>query len=221
MEANLPYAEDSARLRLLYRLPVDSDPERVLIVGDDRALLETAWPASIIVRSRTLESSPSAGRFDVIVLAGVLQPFVPMVDGLTVEQLLRRLTGSLVPGGVLIGHLPYGMSLRPGIVRRRLGQLLKLPGGAQRPCSAPQLIALLEAGGLERAQCFYVAPSIETPFDLIPSHPAAARAYFRRAIRAARGDHGRFGYLLRVALAEFGVSHLLRDTLLFWACRPC
>lgn len=213
MDTPLPFDTDLDRLRLLYRLPIERADARVAVVGEHAGPIAAAWPGSVFVPdARQLCELPQGG-FDAVALAGAL----PLRDARLVQRWFEDASLMLGPGGVLVGHAAHGLSLRRLALRCAIGQRTDAGSGF----SAPRLLRLLRSCGLTDARCHYVMPDIGSPFGLVPSEPAAARAYFRRLLRTAPPQGAFPGRILRIALARVGCSHLLRDDLFYWARRPC
>lgn len=215
MDVEFPYAEDDARLRLLYRLPLPSTRGDLLVVGreDVAALLNGDWKGTR--KSSTAQTPSDAGRaFDVVALPDLTADG----DGARGRALLARAHESLRPGGWLVGHVDQACTLRGLLAGRGWGAALAPRRYLGRPAGCA--LALREAG-FGALHLWYVQPNIEAPMGLIPVDPVAARAQFLRLVRASRGHHSPWGYLLRLTLARLGLAGLQQGQLFFWAQRPC
>ncbi|GMV73345.1 MAG: hypothetical protein AMXMBFR78_02960 [Rubrivivax sp.] len=219
MDIHHPYASDASRIGLLYRLSMREEPaaHALVVTGDGkRAALDlqmpVAWidPAALADRAQRGEA-PHA--YPLVVFA--VNP-VRRGPG-SLSALLAHGLRVLAPGGSLGGCVPHRWSLRrmassvdPGARRQR----------ASCAWSVASLSGELRRAGLEDAQTFFVRPSIESPMALIGTQSRTARRYFRWEIRLSRHNHVGPGYLARLLIAEFGLSGLLQDSLLFWGRAP-
>jgi hypothetical protein len=215
MDLNFPYADDRARLQLLYRLAAAPPPGRLLVVGapGDAALIGQGWPGAVSALD-SVGADSTGGEFDVVALPwGLARP--------DAASLLAFAYRSLVPGGLVVGHLTHRLGLRE-LVRWRatpkLATALLRGGVALGPSSCR---ALLARSGFDAPACFYVQPSIQSPMGLIPCEPRVARATFLRAIRSARAHFTPAAYATRYAAAALGLGGMQQSELFFWAHKPC
>ena len=230
MDVAHPYAADSARLQLLYRLPTAPAPQRLLIVsrqpGD--ALLGQGWPGQVTVAGLVgLDDllGAGAGRFDAVALPAVLGVCDIRLPGahptIGNRLLLASVARLLVPGGTVVGHMDHGWALRrvmQGAGLRDLACGWRQPDAIRNPQACLRLLA---STGFSAAECFYVQPNIDAPMGLIPSHPVAAKAQFLRAIRSSEGAYSRAGHGLRLLMALVGLGGSFQSHLFFWARKPC
>lgn len=230
MDIAYPYADDIARLRLLYRLPTVPAPQRLLLVAPDDAArqLGQAWPGPVTVVPAALalqQLGRAQARFDTVALPQVLGLRHALAcDGPAMagnQQVLDAAWQWLVPGGAVVGHLPHGWALRRAWRPRGWSELARA-GLCQDAITTPaQMLRQLRASGFSAPHCFYVQPSMASPMALVPCQAQAAKAHFLRAIRAARSNHGHLGQGLRLLLAHLGLAGMLQSDLLFWAHKPC
>ncbi|MCW5661954.1 MAG: hypothetical protein KIT60_29985 [Burkholderiaceae bacterium] len=217
MDANFPFAEDDARLRLLYRLPLPTGAGDMLVVGktDMADLLKAGWTGNCTHAESWRALGGGAAHFDVVATPGL---DLDAGDPEEAVGTLRRALSLLRPGGFIVGHMEHSCTLR-GLANGRGWRAALHPArffGRPVGCSLA-----LQGAGFVASAVWYVQPNIQAPMGLIPSEPVAARAEFLRAIRATRGHHSRLGYVLRLALARLGLGGLQQGQLFFWAQRPC
>ena len=216
MDVTQPYDADESRLCLLYRLPVTGSPSRLLIIGADVAGLSRHWAGAEVWRAESLADLPAGHRFDVVAIPDLLAP-----DCIDASALLCAAAGVLAPGGILVGHMAHGLALRKWASLRGLWQLALSVCDRRCPSRNGRVQSMLRAAGLREVECFYVSPSIHAPMALIPCAPQAARAHFARALSASRHNLTWPAFQLRRAMLALRSGPLLRDTLFFWAQRPC
>ena len=216
MDVTHPYDTDESRLGLLYRLPVTGSPSRLLIVGDDVAALSRHWAGAEVWHAASLADLPAEQRFDVVAIPDLLAP-----NRVDASSLLCRAADMLAPGGMLVGHMAHGLALRHWAGLRGLWQLAVSLCDRRRPNCHGRVQAMLQAAGLREVECFYVVPSIQAPMALVPCTPVAARAQFARTLRSSRDTLSWQAYHMRRLLLALRAGPLLRDTLFFWAQRPC
>lgn len=218
MDVEYPYAEPTARLNLLYRLPGAPEPRRLLVVGspNDTEPIVPGWPAARALRPDALaeEAARGDGRFDAVALPWVLG------DESDAVGLLRAARRLLVPGGVVVGHVANRLSLRR-LAATRGGDLWRAWGTSGTLGSAGQCRRALRGAGFTAPECFFVQPSIGAPMGLIPCAFAPARTQFLRSVRASAGQQPAPAYALRWALAFAGLGGLKQTEVFFWARTPC
>lgn len=226
MELSHPYESDIARFQLLYQLPLPENCRRSLIIGENAVAREVGWVGDVIEPmgqsdpTDLLGDSPS-DHFDAIALPGVLRPLSSRVGQTDTPNFLRQLKHKLVPGGVLIGHLNHGLFADTLVQPSNWPALLSAYADRRCPYRASRLLDLLNKAGLSDAKCFYVLPSITAPMGLIPACPELVKPYFLRSLSGARAGHAVLAYWGRRLVIEVGLASALRDTLFFWARRPC
>lgn len=217
MDIDFPYAEDGARLRLLYRLPIPSTARDLLVFGAPevtRELIE-GWAGPAHVVETWSGAGLPAQSADVVALAGVA---ASASHGPASRTLLSGVFAALRPGGWAVGHIEQACTLRGLLGGRGWRAALQ----ARRYLGRPEgCLSALRAAGFVSAAAWYVHPSIEAPMGLIPVDALAARAEFMRSARAGRGHHSWVGFLSRLALARMGLGGLQQAQLFFWAQRPC
>lgn len=215
MDADFPYAEDIARLRLLYRLQATTGD--LLVIGAAQMASELArdWPGRCRLAGSWRSVGVSEGPFDVVALPGWAAGGVR--DAATGDE-LRRVHDLLRPGGWVIGHADQACTLRRMLAGRGWWAALRPETFVRRP---PGCIAALQSAGFAAPEVWYVRPNIAAPMGLIPTEPTAARAEFLRSVRATRGHYSLPGYVPRLLLAWLGLGGLQQGQLFFWARRPC
>ncbi len=226
MDASPPFAADVERLRLLYRLPLRGDEARILVVGsgvDAERLLDVgACTAAVTVSAR-----PDGGDtpFDAVMLPLCLlgddEHSIGTPNGQPLAAMLAQAKASMLPGGVVVGHLENIASLAS--VRSALRGGVSWSGWRswRGAWGASACLRTLHDAGFEAAECFYVEPRISAPMTIVPRSPLSARAHFVRAIRRTHGHYSMAGYLTRLLLAQLGLGGTLQPHLFFWARRPC
>lgn len=215
VDADFPYAEDIARLRLLYRLQAGAGD--LLVIGAAQMASELArdWPGKCRLAGSWRSVGVTEGPFDVVALPGWSAGAVH--DPATRDE-LRRVHDLLRPGGWVIGHAEQACTLRRMLGGRGWWAALRPDRFVGRPTGC---VAALSTAGFEAPSVWYVRPNIAAPMGLIPTDPAAARAEFLRSVRATRGHYSMFGYVPRLLLARLGLGGLQQGQLFFWARRPC
>ena len=127
----------------------------------------------------------------------------------------------LVPGGLVVGHFEYGLSLRRLTAAGALVRLVRSTSRLGIVASVPYCKRALRRAGFIDLTCYYVHPHIDSPMGLIPSERRAARAHFVRMTRAQRGGHGLLMQGLRLGLAQVGLGGTMQPQLFVWASKPC
>lgn len=215
VDADFPYAEDIARLRLLYRLQVTSGD--LLVIGAAQMASELArdWPGRCRLAGSSRSVGAQEGAFDVVALPGWL---VGSTREPATRDELKRVHGLLRPGGWVIGHIEQACTLRRLLGGRGWWAALRPERAVGHPAGCA---AALADAGFEAPAVWYVRPNIAAPMGLIPADRVAARAEFLRSVRAMRGHYSVFGYAPRLLLAWLGLGGLQQGQLFFWARRPC
>lgn len=216
MHPQLPYAENAARLRLLYCLPLPRTAKDVQVVGapEVTSALLPSWPGAKPQASLPLAAdAPSA--WDAIALAGV---DLDAMDPAHRHEYLCRAYAQLRCSGWIVGHVRHASTLR-GLIR---GQGWKAAFLARRYFGRPLgCLAALRAAGFASPAVWYVHPDIEAPKGLISANSIAGRAEFLRSAHAGRGRHTAVGHLVRLTLARLDLGGLQQGQLFFWAQKAC
>ncbi len=222
MDVEYPYAEDSSRRQLLYRLPTAPSPRRLLVVGEDADLVGPGWGGPVgtaMPRELAAAQAGAAAVVDAVALPGVLG--LSGEPGPRAAQVLDGAWRRLVPGGVVVGHVEHRLTLRRLTSAAGLAAMARSIGGAGMLGSAKDCAAALRRAGFEDPECYYVVPNLDHPMGLIPCHPAAARAHFLRATRASQGHFNPVAYGARLLLARLGLGGMQQAQIFFWARKPC
>jgi hypothetical protein len=226
LDSRPPYASGEQRLRLLYRLAMTGQEQRVLVIGTPAAAT-AAFELDAMGRACDVVPPGAAvatSAFDAVALPGGLMDLLgqrPPQDQAPAAVMLRQALDAVRPGGIVVGHFDH-LSSAHGLRRTLRGQL---PLGTwikgRALMSGARCLQTLKSHGFAQAECFYVEPQISAPMALIPVHPLAARGHFLRAIRRTRGQYSSLGFAARMALAACGLGGALQPQLFFWARRAC
>lgn len=226
LDVQYPYAEDAARLQVLYRLPAARGARSLLLVSSAEPSGLPDWligwsggvTAVSVQQACAMATATTGPRFDVVALPDVLAAHAVPVDAST---LLRAAQQLLTPDGVVVGHQCHALALRRMFGRQWLLAALRAATGRPDVGSATGCTRALAQAGLLKAECFYVQPNIDSPLGLVPVEWRASRAYFMRAVRSAQGSFTQAGYLARLAVAALGLGGMFQQHLFFWARRSC
>ena len=214
MDTKHPFSDDLARLALIYRLPARRQVGRLLVIGEKQSRVAPEWTGDVVVLSDIAGlASVNGEEFDCIAVSNHASNRVPHVK----ETTLHRLAVMLKPGGILIGSLPHGLSLRNSLAT------LKGVGSAtlRRPWTARRLTEALQRAGLNSVETFYVVPSADAPMALVGTSRSVTRAYDQHAAELTRDLRTTPSYLLRIVANRLGLGFLTFDTLFYWARRSC
>lgn len=245
-----PYATRDARLRALYQLPTPPGESAALElrVGDDGRVIDSTWPADLIVSCRLTETvrqpwtsvDPSArlqaceaaydgplpfaaDTFDLVILHHTLDELAALfrrrAPRQVAEELLRRVDLVLRPGGLVVGCGLNRTSPRGWFGRQ----------AATRTAATDRVRALgihscrdvLLRCGFRNAEVFNLLPDADDPRALSSVDAHASRLTFRRALEASRASLDAPGYLVRRIAVGLSLNRFVEDALFFWAYKPC
>lgn len=231
-----PYDLDTARIRLMYRIPKAPARGRALdlSVNEQSILQANNWAGDFTLFNVSASDCSKGlpfpdGSFDVVLMHRTLDQLWLLArrQGRTfvLRDVLSQVAGLLATGGLVMGCVEnrHGLNRLLRSVKRLSGRSDQIAAYAASdfPLSVSACRKALAVAGFEDIRLFSVLPGPDSPRRLLSIDRSWSRRGCRWQVEEMRALMRPSRFIVWRVLAEIGVSQYVGAAILFWGRKGC